>query len=95
MRITVYQSELDKEIDMNSIGKVKYIGETFGIDSLTNGKTYDVIEIDNGDMIRVVDDSDEDYLYSITNPAPLDESSIGGKWELIEDYTGKLKHFFN
>ena len=62
--------------------KVKYIGESFGIDSLTNGKTYMAVE-DNG-MYRVVDDSDEDYLYSKINPAPLDGSAPGGKWEIVE-----------
>ncbi|MDY6083728.1 MAG: hypothetical protein SPI25_00490 [Dialister sp.] len=36
-------------------------------------------------MLRIVDDSDEDYLYSATNPAPLDGASRGGKWEIIED----------
>ena len=62
--------------------KLKYIGETFGIDSLTYGKIYEAIE-ENG-MYRVVDDSGEDYLYSMTNPAPLDGSSIGGRWQIIE-----------
>lgn len=33
---------------------------------------------------RVVDDSGEDYLYSKENPAPLDMSSVGGKWEIVE-----------
>lgn len=95
MIIKVYQSELDKEIEMDSIGKVKYIGETFGFDELTNDKIYDVINVDNGDMLRVVDDSGEDYLYSIKNPAPCDRSSNGGKWELTADYTGELKRYFN
>ena len=35
-------------------------------------------------MYRVIDDSGEDYLYSMTNPAPLDGSSPGGRWEVIE-----------
>lgn len=63
--------------------KLKYIGESFGIDSLTNGKIYDA-EIENEGMYRVIDDSGEDYLYSKVNPAPLDGSSPGGKWEIIE-----------
>ncbi|MDE6110440.1 MAG: hypothetical protein K2F65_00855 [Eubacterium sp.] len=63
--------------------KLKYIGETFGVDSLTNGKIYDAVEEDG--MYRVIDDSGEDYLYSITNPAPLDDSSPGGIWEIIEE----------
>lgn len=64
--------------------KIKYVGEGFGVDSLTNGKVYDAT-IEDDDYYRVIDDSGEDYLYSRTNPAPLDESSPGGKWEIIED----------
>ena len=62
--------------------KLRYIGLSFGIDSLTNGKIYEAIEEDG--MYRVIDDSGEDYLYSMTNPAPLDGSSPGGWWEVIE-----------
>lgn len=62
--------------------KLKYIGESFGVDSLTNGKIYDAIEDDGA--YRVIDDSGEDYLYSKTNPAPLDGSSRGGIWEIVE-----------
>jgi len=61
--------------------KIQYIGESFGVDSLTNGKIYDAVE-ENG-MYRVVDDSGEDYLYSKENPAPLDNSSKGGCWKII------------
>lgn len=64
--------------------KLKYIGESFGVDGLTDGDIYEVIENDSG-MLRVVDDSGEDYLYSATNPAPLDGSSPGGRWEIVED----------
>lgn len=64
--------------------KARYIGESFGVDSLTNGKIYEILEDDNG-MYRVIDDSGEDYLYSKENPAPLDGSSKGGRWEIIEN----------
>lgn len=64
--------------------KVKYIGESFGAVSLTNGKTYECTAYENG-MLRIIDDSEEDYLYSVVNPRPLDGSSKGGKWEIIED----------
>jgi len=93
MKIKVYQSERDEYVEMGSIGKVKYIGESFGAVSLTNGNIYDVIEVLKDDLIRVVDDSGEDYLYSISNPRPLDESSSGGKWVIVEDFYGKLKQF--
>jgi hypothetical protein len=63
--------------------KLKYIGVSFGVDSLTNGKIYEASE-ENELMYRVIDDSGEDYLYSKTDPAPLDGSSEGGKWKIIE-----------
>ncbi len=63
--------------------KLRYIGESFGVDSLTDGKIYEATE-ENG-MYRVIDDSGEDYLYSKEKPAPLDGSSPGGIWEIIEE----------
>jgi len=46
-------------------------------------------------MLRIIDDEGrnypgnedepEGYLYSPTNPAPLDGSSPGGRWEIVED----------
>ena len=41
--------------------KVKYLGETSFLE-LTHGKIYDVLSIEKG-WYRLVDDSDEDYLY--------------------------------
>ena len=63
--------------------KLRYRGQSFGVDSLTDGKLYDAVEEDG--MYRVIDDSGEDYLYSMTNPRPLDGSSPGGVWEIVED----------
>lgn len=40
--------------------KVKYIGETDV--SLTNGKEYEVIGVENG-CYRIIDDTEEDYLF--------------------------------
>ena len=57
--------------------KARYIGESFGVDSLINGKIYRILGEDH-DMYRVIDDSGE-------NPAPLDGSSKGGRWEIIEE----------
>ena len=45
MVIKVYQSEQDEEIEMESIGRVRYVGDSFGVDSLTDGEVYDVIEV--------------------------------------------------
>ena len=75
--------------------KLRYVGESFGAAGLTDGAIYDCLEIDRTDeqgvefgvMLRVVDDSGEDYLYSPTNPRPLDGSSPGGRWEIVEDDT--------
>ena len=63
--------------------KLRYVGESFGVDSLTNGKIYEATE-ENADYYRVIDDSGEDYLYTKEKPAPLDGSSPGGRWEIIE-----------
>ena len=62
--------------------KIKYVGQSFGVDSLTNNKIYEAVEEDG--MYRVIDDSGEDYLYSKEKPAPLDGSSPGGRWEIVE-----------
>lgn len=63
--------------------RIKYIGESFGIDGLTNGKVYEATD-ENAGMYRVIDDSGEDYLYSKTNPAPLDGNSVGGVWVVVD-----------
>ncbi len=67
--------------------KIKYIGESFGVDGLTNGKIYECFFTDG--TFRVIDDSGEDYLYSVVNPRPLDGSSKGGRWEIVEDDDNK------
>ena len=87
--IEVYQSEYNKKIPLEYIGKVKYSGETFGIDSLTNNKIYDVV-FDKDKNIKIVDDSEEDYFYDLNNPRPLDNSSKGGKFFIIDDTQGIL-----
>ena len=62
--------------------KLRYVGTSFGVDSLTDGKIYEAVEEDG--FYRVIDDSGEDYLYSMTRPAPLDGSGPGGVWEIVE-----------
>ncbi len=68
--------------------KVRYIGKSFGIESLTNGKIYECIGIEYG-MLRIIDDSGEDYLYSAVKPASLENIKLCGKWEIIEDNENK------
>lgn len=41
--------------------KVKFLGESSPL-MLINGKSYDVISIEDG-WYRIVDETDEDYLY--------------------------------
>jgi hypothetical protein len=86
----VYQCELNKKIEMELYGKLRYIGRDFPI-SLTNGKVYDCVGVDNG-MIRIVDDEEEDYLYPTSNPKPADIHDYeGGKWEIVEIYNDELE----
>lgn len=63
---------------------LKYVGESFGVDSLTNGQIYEAT-VEDDDYYRVIDDSGEDYLYPKINPAPLDGSSPGGEWVIIQE----------
>lgn len=78
----------------NTIGKVKYVGKSFGVDSLTDGRIYPVVSIEDG-FIRVVDDSYEDYLYSIIRPSSMEDPDLCGKWEIVEDEKGILKKYIN
>ena len=44
--IKVYQSAEDTYKDMKLLGKLKYVGETFGAVSLTNNKIYNCVGYD-------------------------------------------------
>ena len=68
--------------------KVRYIGKSFGVESLTNGKIYECIGIEDG-MLRIIDDSGEDYLYSAIKPSSLENMDLYGKWEIVEDNKNK------
>lgn len=68
--------------------KVRYIGKSFGVESLTNGKIYECIGIEDG-MLRIIDDSGEDYLYSAIEPSSLEDITLCGKWEIVEDNKNK------
>jgi hypothetical protein len=73
--------------------KVKYIGESFGVDSMTDGKEYDVLEVDGlTGALRIVDNSGEDYLYHPKSPKPNGAKRAYGRYEIIEDdENGSLK----
>lgn len=66
--------------------KVKFVGETFGGGAvgLTNGKIYDCIGVEF-DLLRIIDDEVEDYLYSAKAPGPMNSSSTRGEWQIVED----------
>lgn len=65
--------------------KLKYVGISFGVDGLTNGTVYDAEYDADLDAYNVIDDSGEDYIYSITNPKPIaDPDHPGGRWVIIE-----------
>lgn len=92
MEIEVYQCTEDKYIKMKSLGKLKYLGESFGVDGLTNNNIYDCVGIsEDKEMLSIVDDSGENYMYSVSNPKPADGSSQGGIWKEYEIYDEKLK----
>ena len=78
-----------------TIGTVKYVGQSFGVESLTDGRIYPVVGVED-DFIRVIDDSGEDYLYSIYLPCDMQNPELCGKWEIVDDPTGTLeKHIDN
>lgn len=68
--------------------KVKYIGKSFGVEGLTNGKIYECTGIEDG-MLRIIDDSGEDYLYSAIEPSSLENPEFCGKWKIVEDNENK------
>lgn len=91
LSLNQYKKEYDKR--KKCIGKVKYVGKSFGVEGLTNNKVYDVVSVEYP-FFRIIDDSGEDYLYSIIKPSSLDNASLCGKWQLIEDNKGLLKDYF-
>ena len=68
------------------ICRLKY----FGVDSLTNNKIYDVISVESL-FIKIIDDSEEDYLYSLSKPSCLENPKLCGVWKIIEDPKGIIK----
>ncbi len=74
--------------------KVRYQGNKFGLgDGLTPGKVYECIGIEIGGL-RIIDDEEEDYLYSPIRPGSISIPEETGYWEIVEDPNGKLKALF-
>ena len=88
----LYDILCEAERVYDTIGCVRYIGKSFGVDSLNDGRTYSVVDIEDG-FIRVIDDSGEDYLYSITDPGSLVNPDLRGKWEIVDDPSNILKDY--
>lgn len=66
--------------------KVKYHGPDIGADGLRDNGIYTVLEVDEfTGMLRIVDESDEDYLYSPKRPQAIASFYRGGYFEIIED----------
>lgn len=66
--------------------KVKYLGPDIGVDGLRDNGIYTVLEVDDfTGMLRIVDESDEDYLYSPKKPQAICGTYKGGYFEIIED----------
>ena len=59
---------------------------------MTDGKEYEVLSVDEETgWLRIIDDSDEDYLYPPTKPKPLTAKEAYGHFEIVEDNeTGSL-----
>ncbi len=76
------------------IGKIKYIGKSFGVEQLTNGKVYDVLAIEYP-FVRIIDDSGESYLYSIIKPSSLSNPNLSGKWIIVDDPKEELKKYID
>ena len=88
MKVQKFDLEKNKYIEVEVIGLVKYVGKSFGLEGLTDGKIYGCIGIEDG-MLRIIDDSQEDYLYSASRPASLENPELFGKWEIVTDNDNK------
>jgi len=71
--------------------KVKYIGPDIGVDGLFNNGIYEVVEVDElTGLLRIIDESGEDYLYSPIKPKSVAGEYKGGYFEIIEDDNNTL-----
>ena len=65
--------------------KVRYKGPTFGggVLGLTDGKAYECTGVEY-DLLRIIDDEGEDYLYSASAPSPLNGALMGSLATICE-----------
>ncbi|MCL2774124.1 MAG: hypothetical protein FWD71_12340 [Oscillospiraceae bacterium] len=67
------------------LGKIRYLGPDIVV-TFTNEKIYEVLEIDKlTGLLRIIDNSDDDYLYSPIEPGLPSEEYKGGRFEIVED----------
>ncbi len=92
--VDVFQCELNKKIPLEYVGEVIYIGESFGVDGLTDNKKYLIVK-DKNQSLKVVDDSEEDYIYDLKDPKPMSGGSKGGKFYYTDDPAGILKNYMD
>ena len=64
--------------------KVKYIGKNYLLSDITNGQIYEVLSIEDR-MLRIVNDSGEDYLYGLKHVLQKDDGTNSNLWEIVED----------
>jgi len=69
--------------EVEVLGTVRFQGDDNY--AFKNDKIYKIIGI-QGYLLRIIDESEEDYLYAFECPT-LNIESVKGKFELIEDYT--------
>ena len=72
MKINVYQSVDDTYVEMEVLDRYKYLGESDELEFINN-KIYDCVGYENG-MARLVDETGEDYLYSLDNFEKINEN---------------------
>ncbi|WP_077074662.1 hypothetical protein [Aedoeadaptatus urinae] len=84
--VDVYQSEINQWIPMEYIGTMQYIGKDDPL-SFTDGKVYTIVRDKNRDL-KVVDDTDEDYLYNLNAP-----NDLGGQFFYLDDPYGILARY--
>lgn len=75
--------------------KVRYVGPAKGVLSLTDGKVYECLGVEDG-FLRVVDDEGysywekepdekEGYLYAPVGVVVQEDGSRAGRFEIVED----------
>ena len=74
--------------------RVRYVGESFGVDGLTDKNEYEVVAYkEDIGALRIIDDSGEDYLYDPVQPRPAAvPDHPGGRFVIVEDDEQQTLH---